>query len=76
MTRLVSSLNSIRCWSLLPDNTTFRRYIRHPTDVPIRVTLDVVEDDRDDSDDETLTNVSLGGLAFFSRQPLRVDQIV
>ncbi len=44
--------------------------------MPIRVTLDVVDDDRDDLDDETLTNVSLGGLSFVSRQPLQVDQIV
>ena len=60
----------------MPDNTTIRRYIRHPTDVPIRVTLDVVDDDSDDSDDETLTNVSLGGLSFVSKQSLQVDQIV
>jgi len=60
----------------LPDNTTIRRYIRHPTDVPIRVTLDLVDGDSDDSDDETLTNLSLGGLSFVSRQPLKVDQIV
>jgi len=44
--------------------------------VPIRVTLDVVDDDSDDSDDETLTNVSLGGLSFVSKQPLQVDQMV
>ena len=60
----------------MPDNTTIRRYIRHPTDVPIRVTLDVVDDDSDDSDDETLTNISLGGLSFVSKQPLQVNQIV
>jgi len=35
-----------------------------------------VDDDRDDSDDETLTNLSLGGLAFISSQPLKVDQMV
>ena len=44
--------------------------------MPIRVTLDVVDDDSDDSDDETLTNVSLGGLSFVSKQSLQVDQIV
>ncbi len=60
----------------MPDKTPIRRYIRHPTNVPIRVTVDVVDDDRDDSDDETLTNVSIGGLAFVSRQPLKVDQMV
>jgi hypothetical protein len=56
----------------LPDNTTIRKYIRHPTDVPIQVTLDLVEIDSDDSEDETLTNVSLGGLSFNSKQPLDV----
>ena len=60
----------------MPDNTTIRKYIRHPTDVPIHVTLDVVDGDSDDSDDETLTNISLGGLSFFSKQALQVDQIV
>ena len=60
----------------MPDNTTIRKYIRHPTDVPIQVTLDLVDDDGDDSDDETLTNVSLGGLSFVSEQPLQVGQIV
>ena len=44
--------------------------------MPIRVTLDVVDGDSDDSDDETLTNVSLGGLSFVSEQPLQVGQIV
>jgi hypothetical protein len=58
----------------LPDNTTIRKYIRHPSDVPIQVSLDLVVDDSVDSEDTTLTNVSLGGLSFISKQPLKVGQ--
>lgn len=54
----------------MPDNTTIRKYIRHPSDVPIQVTLDLVEVDSADSEDDTLTNVSLGGLSFISKQKL------
>jgi len=56
----------------LPDNTTLRKFIRHPADVPIQVTLEWVEDENDDNDDQTITNVSLGGLAFISQKPLEV----
>lgn len=56
------------------DNTTIRRYIRHPSDVPIRVTLDLVEDDSGDLEDQTLTNLSLGGLSFISTQRLKTGQ--
>lgn len=59
----------------MPDNTTIRKYIRHPSDVPIQVTLDLVGDDSADSEDKTLTNFSLGGLSFVSKQPLKVGQI-
>ena len=59
----------------MPDNTTIRKYIRHPSDVPIEVSLDLVADDSDDTEDKTLTNVSLGGLSFISKQPLRAGQI-
>ena len=58
----------------MPDNTTIRKYIRHPSDVPIQVSLDLVADDSADSEDTTLTNVSLGGLSFISKQPLKVGQ--
>ena len=58
----------------MPDNTTIRKYIRHPSDIPIQVSVDLVADDKADSEDKTLTNVSLGGLSFISKQPLRVGQ--
>jgi len=56
----------------LQNNTTIRKFIRHPSDVPIQVTLDRVDDDSD----ETLTNISLGGLSFVSRQAVEVSQRV
>jgi hypothetical protein len=58
----------------LQDNTTIRKFIRHPSDVPIQVILDRVEDD--DEGDDTLTNISLGGLSFVSKQALKVLQRV
>lgn len=59
----------------MPDNT-IRKFIRHPADVPIQVTLDWVEDEDDEDADQTITNVSLGGLAFNSSKPLEVLQRV
>jgi len=60
----------------LPDNTTIRKFIRHPADVPIQVTLDWVDDENDETVDQTITNVSLGGLAFHSAKSLEVLQRV
>ena len=60
----------------MPNKTTIRKFIRHPADVPIQVTLAWVEDDAEDTDDQTITNVSLGGLAFVSGKPLAVEDRV
>ena len=64
------------CWSPLPDKTTIRKFIRHPADVPIQVTLDLVDDENDETVDQTITNVSLGGLAFVSQSPFELLQRV
>ena len=56
----------------MPSKDTIRKYIRHPADVPIQVTLDWAEEDDDETVDQTITNVSLGGLAFISAKPLDV----
>ena len=56
----------------MPDNTTIRKFIRHPVDLPIQVTSSCVEDENDETTDQTITNVSLGGLAFISPNPLDV----
>ena len=60
----------------MPDKTTIRKFIRHPADVPIQVTLDWAGDEDEDDADQTITNVSLGGLAFTSQQPLELLQRV
>ena len=72
MIRQVLLQNSIRCWWPLPDNTTIRKFIRHPVDVPIQVSSNWVEDEDDETLDQTITNVSLGGLAFVSPKPLEI----
>jgi hypothetical protein len=51
---------------------SIRKFIRHPADIPIQVLLDWVGEDEDDSADQTLTNVSLGGLSFLSEQPIEL----
>jgi hypothetical protein len=56
----------------LQDSTKIRKYIRHPSDVPIQVASDWTELDFDESSEQTLTNVSLGGLCFISPDPLEV----
>jgi hypothetical protein len=61
----------------LQSKTSFRQFIRHPSDVPIQVTLDWVDEEVDyDSVDQSLTNVSLGGLSFQSMQALDTNQRV
>jgi hypothetical protein len=72
MIRQVLLQNSTRCWWPLPDNTTIRKFIRHPVDVPIQVSNSWVEDEDDETLDQTITNVSLGGLAFVSPEPLEI----
>ena len=54
----------------MQNNRSIRKFIRHPSDVPIQVILDRVEDDT--VDDTTLTNVSLGGLSFISSRKLDI----
>ena len=41
-------------------------------DIPIQVLIDWEEDEGEDAFDQTVTNVSLGGLAFISPQPIAV----
>ena len=44
--------------------------------MPLQVTLDWAEEESDEFTDQTITNVSLGGLAFVSQKPLEVLQRV
>lgn len=44
--------------------------------MPIQVNLDWADDEDDETSDQTITNVSLGGLAFLSHKPLEILQRV
>ena len=54
------------------DTTAIRRHIRHVTGIPISVTLDF--DDTAVSEDDTITNISLGGLSFIADDRLDLRQ--
>ena len=54
----------------MQNNPKFRKFIRHPSDVPIQVSLNRVADNQTDHSKDKLHNVSLGGLAFISSQAL------
>jgi hypothetical protein len=54
----------------LQNSPKLRKFIRHPTDVPIQVTLDWMSDDITLQPFDKLNNVSLGGLAFVSPEPM------
>ncbi len=56
------------------DNTAIRRYVRHVTGIPIEVNLEYHEDYH--GDDDTITNVSLGGLCFIASDRLDVDETI
>jgi len=54
------------------DNTAIRRHIRHVTGIPIEVTLDFNHSYQ--VEDDSITNVSLGGLCFIASDRLDVDE--
>tara|TARA_R110002096_G_scaffold71973_3_gene171623 strand:+ start:599 stop:1036 length:438 start_codon:yes stop_codon:yes gene_type:complete len=57
-------------------DSRIRKYIRHPSDVPIQVASEWTEYNIDESADDTLSNVGLGGLSFISRSALETGQRV
>ena len=56
------------------DNTAIRKHIRHITGIPIKVSLDYATDNLVDSEDDTITNVSLGGLSFIATDRLDISE--
>ncbi len=56
------------------DNTAIRRYVRQVTGIPVEVSLDYRPDYR--ADDDTITNISLGGLCFVASDRLDVDESI
>lgn len=56
------------------DNTAIRRYVRQVTGIPVEVSLDYRPDYR--TDEDTITNISLGGLCFVASDRLDVDESI
>lgn len=56
------------------DNTAIRRHIRHVTGIPIEVSLDYQQNYQ--AADDTITNVSLGGLCFVADDRLEIDEAI
>ncbi len=56
------------------DNTAIRRHIRHVTGIPIEVSLDYNPDYQ--SEDDSITNVSLGGLRFVASDRLDINESI
>ena len=56
------------------DNTAIRRHIRHVTGMPIEVNLEYHQDYQ--GEDDTITNVSLGGLCFVASDRLEIDESI
>ena len=53
------------------DNTAIRRHIRHVTGIPVEVTLDF--NDRYRTEEDEITNVSLGGMCFIADDRLDIS---
>jgi len=56
------------------DNTAIRRHIRHVTGIPIEVTLDFNHSYQ--VEDDSITNVSLGGLCFIASDRLALNESI
>lgn len=56
------------------DTVEIRKYVRQVTGIPVAVTLDY--SDNISADDDTITNISLGGLALVAEDPIDIDESV
>lgn len=56
------------------DNTAIRRHVRQVTGIPVEVTLDYRNHLRVEED--TITNISLGGLCFVADDRLEIDAAI
>ena len=56
------------------DTSEIRKYVRQVTGIPVEVTLDYSENIN--ADDDTITNISLGGLALVAEDPLDISESI
>ena len=60
----------------MEDNTTIRKHIRHVTGIPIQVKIAFTSMDFDDVNEDSITNVSLGGLSFIADDRLDIEESI
>ena len=60
----------------MQNNPQIRKFIRHPSDVPLQVSTERVADRSEEVPCKNLNNVSLGGLAFNSSDNLAPGECV
>jgi len=56
------------------DTVEIRKYVRQVTRIPVEVTLDY--SDNISAGDDTITNISLGGLALVAEDPIDVNESI
>ena len=56
------------------DTSEIRKYVRQVTGIPVEVALDYSENIY--ADDDTITNISLGGLALVAEDPLDIGEFI
>lgn len=59
---------------LQEDNTAIRRHVRHVTGIPVEVNLEYDQNYR--ASEDTITNVSLGGLCFIASDRLDIHETI
>lgn len=57
---------------LQEDNTAIRRHVRHVTGIPVEVNLEYHQNY--EASEDTITNVSIGGLCFIASDRLDIDE--
>jgi len=58
------------------DNTASRRHVRQLTGIPIQITLDRAPQYLKQIQDDSINNVSLGGLSFIADKRFDIDQLI
>ncbi len=56
------------------DNTAIRRHVRHVTGIPVEVSLEYHQPYQ--ASEDTITNVSIGGLCFIAEDRLDIDEAI
>ena len=60
----------------MEDNPSISKHIRHITGIPIQIKPEFSPIDFNDASDDTITNVSLGGLSFIADDRLDIEDSV